>query len=85
MVEIQVYAAGLRSADKLMGLDSELAARPSVRYKVDALHDVVYLESEDPALSLDELRGIFRKLDLEALFIGESRTVPPSATQLLRP
>lgn len=87
MVEIQVYAAGLRAPDKLMGLDLELGAIPAVRYKVDTLHDIVYLESENTAFSLEELRSIFKKLDLRALFVGQTRAVAssPSATRPLEP
>lgn len=87
MVELQVYAAGLRAPDKLMGLDLELGALPAVRYKVDTLHDIVYLESDDPSLSLEEIRSIFNKLDLRARFVGQTRALAcsPSATQPLQP
>lgn len=87
MVEVQIYAAGLRAPDKLMGLDLELGAIPDVRYKVDTLHDIVYLESESAAISLEELRSIFKKLDLRALFVGQTRAVAnsPSATRPLEP
>ena len=87
MIELEVYAAGLRSPDKLMGLDLELGAIPGLRYKVDTLHDVIFLESDDPALSLEEIRSIFNKLDLRARFIGQTHSVAqsPSATQVIRP
>lgn len=87
MVELQVYAAGIRSPDKLMGLDLELGALPGLRYKVDTLHDLIYLESDDSALSLEEIRSIFNKLDLRALFVGQTHKVAssPSATQPIRP
>ena len=87
MVELQVYAAGIRSPDKLMGLDLALGALPGLRYKVDTLHDLIYLESDDPSLSLEEIRSIFNKLDLRALFVGQTHKVAssPSATQPIRP
>ena len=87
MMELQVYAAGVRAPDKLMGLDLELGGLPGLRYKVDTLHDLIYLESEDPALSLEEIRSIFNKLDLRALFVGQTHKVAssPSATQPIRP
>jgi len=87
MVELQVYAAGVRGPDKLMGLDLELGALPGLRYKVDTLHDMIYLESDDPALSLEEIRSIFVKLDLEARFVGQTHSVARSkpATQVIRP
>lgn len=87
MIELEVYAAGLRAPDKLMGLDLELGAIPGLRYKVDAAHDVIFLESEDPALSLEEIRSIFNKLDLCARFVGQTHTIAKSAsaTQVIGP
>ena len=87
MVELQVYAAGVRAPDKLMGLDLELGAIPGLRYKVDTLHDMIFLESDDPALSLEEIRSIFNKLDLQARFVGQTHSVArsQSATQVIRP
>lgn len=87
MIELQVYASGLRAPDKLMGLDLELGAIPGLRYKVDTLHDLMFLESDDSALSLEEIRSIFNKLDLRARFVGQTHTVAQSAsaTQIIRP
>lgn len=72
MIEIEVYAAGVRSPDKLMGLDLELGAIPCLRYKVDTLHDVIFIESDDEAISLEEIRSIFNKLGLGARFVGQT-------------
>jgi len=87
MVELQVYAAGIRAPDKLMGLDLELGAIPGVRYKADTLHDMIFLESDDPAISLEGIRCIFNKLDLQARFVGLTYPVAhtPPATQVIRP
>ncbi len=87
MIELQVYASGLRAPDKLMGLDLELGAIPGLRYKVDTMHDLMFLESDDAALSLEEIRSIFNKLDLQARFVGQTHTVAQSAsaTQIIRP
>lgn len=87
MIELEVYAAGLRAPDKLMGLDLELGAIPGLRYKVDTAHDVIFLESDDPELSLEEIRSIFNKLDLQARFVGQTHTIAKSAsaTQVIRP
>ena len=87
MVEIEVYARGLRAPDKLLGLDLEFGAVPGLRYKVDALHDIMFLESDDPAISLEEIASIFRKLDLQARFVGQTHSVArsQSATQLIGP
>lgn len=87
MVEIEVYAKGVRAPDKLLGLDLELGAMPGLRYKVDSLHDIIFLESDDPAISLEEIGSIFRKLDLEARFVGQTHSVKQSqsATQVIGP
>jgi len=85
MVEIEVYARGLRAPDKLLGLDLEFGAVPGLRYKVDALHDIMFIESDDQAISLEEIASLFRKLDLKALFVGQTHTIArsQSATQII--
>jgi hypothetical protein len=87
MIELEIYAAGVRAPDKLMGLDLELGALPGLHYKVDTLHDIVFLESDDSDLSLEDIRSIFNKLDLRARFVGQTHSVAraQSATQLIRP
>ena len=85
MIELEVYAAGVREMGKISELDHELAAVTGLRYKVDRNHDLVYLELEQPVISVREIRAIFRKLGLEPRFIG---TIPPELrakpkTQLL--
>ena len=70
MIELEVYAAGLRQLDKILELDRELGAVPGLRYKVDRNHDLVYFEIEDPALTLREVRAMFHKIDLEPRFVG---------------
>jgi hypothetical protein len=87
MVEFEIYAAGLRAPDKLMGLDLELGALAGVRYKVDTLHDIIFIESEDASLSLAEITSIFNKLDLQARFVGQTHALArsQSATQVIRP
>ena len=87
MIELEIYAAGVRAPDKLMGLDLELGAIPRLRYKVDTLHDIIFLECDDPAISLEEISSIFRKLDLEARFVGQTHSVARSqtATQVIGP
>jgi hypothetical protein len=70
MIELEVYAAGLRNLDTILELDRQLATVPGLRYKVDENHDLVYLELEGPGITLRELRAMFRKIGLEARFIG---------------
>jgi hypothetical protein len=52
MIELEVYAAGLRNIDKILELDHLLEAIPGLRYKVDRNHDLVYLEMNETAISL---------------------------------
>jgi len=74
MLELEVYAAGLRDLNKILELDRELEAIPGLRYKVDSNHNIVYLEMDEPTITLREIRGILRKLRLDPRFIG---AVPP--------
>ena len=74
MIELEVYAAGIRNLEKILELDHELEAIPGLHYKVDSNHDIVYLEFEHPNFSVQELGGIFAKLGLDAKFVG---VIPP--------
>jgi len=85
MIELEVYAAGLRDLNKILELDHQLETIPGLRYKVDRNHELVYLELDEPTVTFREIRAIFRKLDLDPRFIG---AIPPelrprSKTQLL--
>ena len=77
MIELEVYAAGLRAPDKLMGLDLELGAIPGLRYKVDTNHDIIYMEFSAAVPSQHDIESIFRKLGLEAKFVGQ---LPPEVS-----
>ena len=70
MIELEVYAAGVRDLNKILELDHELEAVAGLRYKVDSNHDLVYLELEEATITLREIRAIFRKLGLEPRFVG---------------
>jgi hypothetical protein len=74
MLELEVYAAGLRDLNKILELDHQLAAIPGLRYKVDRNHNVVYLELDQPIITFREIRAIFRKLALDPRFVG---AIPP--------
>ena len=76
MIELEVYAAGVRDLDKILELDHQLEAVPGLRYKVDSNHDIVYMELDEPTVSFREIGMIFRKLGLEPRFVG---AVPPEA------
>ncbi|MEP6686377.1 MAG: hypothetical protein ABJB22_06325 [Verrucomicrobiota bacterium] len=74
MIELEVYAAGVRDLSKILELDHELEAVPGLHYKVDSNHDLVYMELEEPVITFREIRAIFRRLGFEPRFIG---AVPP--------
>jgi hypothetical protein len=74
MIELEIYAPGVRNLERVLQLDHELEAMPSLRYKVDPNHDIVYLEFDEPTFTIHEIRGIFRKLGLEARIVG---SIPP--------
>ncbi len=85
MIELEVYAAGVRDANKILELDHHLTAVPGLRYKIDSNHDLVYLEMEEPVITLREIRAVFRKLELDPRFVGavSPELRPKSKTQLL--
>ena len=85
MLELEVYAAGVRDLNKIMELDMELEAVPGLRYKVDRNHDIVYMELDGPTVTFREIRSIFRKLGLEPKFVGAipAELRPKTKTQLL--
>jgi hypothetical protein len=87
MLELEVYAAGVRDLNKILELDHELETIAGLRYKVDRNHDLVYLELEEPTVSFRDLRTIFRKLNLEPRFVGAipAELRPKVKTQLLSP
>ena len=74
MLELEVYAAGLRDLNKVLELDHQLEAIPGLRYKVDSNHDIVYFDLDEPTVTFREIRAIFKKLGLDPRFIG---AIPP--------
>jgi hypothetical protein len=74
MFEVEIYARGLREMENVLELDRQLMEVAGSRYKVDTNHDIVYIEFDEPTLSIREIRAIFLKLGLEPLIIG---AIPP--------
>jgi hypothetical protein len=74
MFEVEIYARGLREMGKILELDRQLVEIAGLRYKVDTNHEIVYLEFDEPTLSVREIRAIFINLGLQPLFIG---AIPP--------
>ena len=63
MIELEIYAPGVRNLEKVLELDHELEALPGLRYKGGlANHDIVYLEFDEPTFTIHEIRSVFRKL-----------------------
>jgi hypothetical protein len=87
MLELEVYAPGVRDLNKILELEHELEPIAGLRYKVDSNHDLVYLELDAPTVTFREIRGIFRKLNLEPRFIGNipEELRPRTKTQVLAP
>jgi hypothetical protein len=85
VLELEVYAAGVRDLNKILELDIELGAITGLRYKVDRNHDIVYMELEEPIVTFREIRSIFRNLELEPKFVGAipAEMRPKTKTQLL--
>ena len=71
MTELLVYAPGLRKEDKQMQLSHQMDML-SARYKVDAAHDMVYFEIDDPEkITLRQVNDLFEHIGLKARFIGQ--------------
>ncbi|HEY0368907.1 MAG TPA: hypothetical protein VGC85_04875 [Chthoniobacterales bacterium] len=85
MLELEVYAPGVRDMNKILELDHELETLPGLRYKIDRNHDLVYLEMEEATVTFREIRTMFRKLGLEPRFVGSipAELRPKSKTQPL--
>ncbi|HEY8649386.1 MAG TPA: hypothetical protein VIL70_00570 [Chthoniobacterales bacterium] len=81
MIELEVYAAGVRDLDKILELDHQLEAVPGLRYKVDSNHDIVYMELDQPTVTFREIGMIFRKLGLEPRFVG---AIPPEVRPMTK-
>lgn len=71
MIELEIYAPGVRELDHIMELDHALGAVARLRYKVDSNHDIVYMEfDEPPSLTAAEVRNIFSRMGLQSRFVG---------------
>ncbi len=78
MIELEIYAAGVRDLDKILELDRVLEAIPGLRYKVDSNHDIVYLEADEPRFSVEEILNAFGRIGLTPKVVG---TLPEALRQ----
>ena len=74
MTEVQFYVPGLRTEEKMMQFNHQtdmLAAR----CKVDAPHDMVYFEIDDPSqVTLQQFTDVFENIGLLPRLVGN---LPP--------
>jgi hypothetical protein len=71
MIELEVYAVGLRDSDYIQKLNHELEPFQGVRYQVDPNHDIVYFEMEEPSVTLNQVSAAFRRIGLTPRFVGQ--------------
>lgn len=72
MIELEVYACGLRREDYVLQLHNQMNLFPMARYKVDVHHDLVYFEIDDPAeVTQTQLTQVFEAIGLEPRFVGQ--------------
>ncbi len=72
MIEVEIYAPGLRAESTVMQLRNQMDHFPKVRYKVDTRHDLVYFEIDKPGdLNQMEINQIFDAIGLEPRFVGQ--------------
>jgi hypothetical protein len=74
MIELEIYAVGLRDSDYIQKLNHELEAFQGVRYQVDPNHDIVYFEMEEAMVTLNQVSAAFKRIGLHPRFVGQ---VPP--------
>ncbi len=72
MIELEVYAKGLRANNYLTELRGQMDLLPKVRYKIDTRHDLVYFEIDDPRdVSMKQLHSLFTDIGLTPRFVGQ--------------
>ena len=73
MIELEVYAKGLRDGNTIMQLHSQMDLVPRVRYKIDDHHELVYFEFDDGTeITQKQINRIFSEIGLEPRFVGQS-------------
>ena len=71
MTDLAVYAPGLRAKDKLMQLSHQMDML-AARYKIDAPHEMVYFEIDDPQrINLRQINDIFEHIGIQPRFVGQ--------------
>lgn len=85
MIELEIYAAGVRDTKVILELDHVLEAIPEIRYKVDRNHDIVYFEVDQPKFNVQDILSAFVRLGLSPRVVGEvPQELDKKKTQRLR-
>lgn len=85
MIELEIYAAGVRDLKLILELDHALETIPGLRYKIDRNHDIVYFEADQPQFNMLEVMSAFERLGLQPRVVGAvPREILKSKTQRLR-
>lgn len=85
MIELEVYACGLRLNDCVAQLRSQMDLLPRVRYKVDLNHDLVYFEIDNAEdVTQRQITKIFEAIDLEPRFVGQVPAEIPIGSDTMR-
>jgi hypothetical protein len=72
MIELEVYARGLRRESNILQIRNQMDMLPRVRYKIDANHDLVYFEIDDPKdVTLRQINDVFSDVGLIPRFVGQ--------------
>lgn len=72
MIEVEIYAPGVRTEAAMMQLRNQMDHFPRVRYKVDSRHDLVYFEIDRTGdINQQEIHQIFDAIDLQPRFVGQ--------------
>ena len=85
MIELEIYAVGVRDVKIILELDHVLEGIPGLRYKIDRNHDIVYFEVEQPKFNVQEILHAFKRLGLNPRVVGEvPQELNKKKTQILR-
>ena len=73
MIELEIYACGLPEMGKILEMGRQLVEIAGLRYKLDTNHDIVYLEFDEPTLSVCEIRAFFSSSAFNRFLSGRFR------------
>ena len=72
MIELEVYAKGLRTESMLRELHGQMDSLPQIRYKIDTHHDLVYFEVDAGSeVTLRQLTTVFTDIGLIPRIVGQ--------------